>query len=378
MQFKIKDPAGSEINISPSVGVYRVKDYMGKQLYGLAILLNQVDGQGQQLEPYGVLTKSFGEFIGQKNCAYIDLNNNPFAEQLLEAGVAVQTSFYKDSGFCRYPLWQFKESFLQEIGGAAYLVYSDTFDAYMPKPVNAQKCEDAINSFREVASPFYIVDHDDGTYSLCLPFTFCDDAITENCQKTFDAYAESIGVPAVNKYGIHAYGSGYDWEEVFRQAFQNDPKLQEVRFDSEAGGFFCNADDLEVLTDLGTRFYEICKEPDQFAMHLPAAMQRAENRQVWGKADVSAYTSIRDFLQQNPIATLTVVTTEGYVKLEPKDIRRMLVDEESAVCIGNRETTARWILDQKLGLSERNAADPNLLRIETADYSARFTPIMSM
>ncbi len=63
---------------------------------------------------------------------------------------------------------------------------------------------------------------------------------------------------------------------LFRQVFQNDPKLQEIRFDSEAGGFFCDADSLEVLTDLGCRFHEICKNPEQFAARIPAAMAVAE------------------------------------------------------------------------------------------------------
>ncbi len=378
MQLKIKDFEGKEVNISPSVGLYRVKDYMGKQLYGLAILLDRVDAQGQNAEPYGVLTKSFGEFIGQKNCAYIDTHNNPFAEQLLEAGIAEQTPFDKQSGFYRYPLWHFKESFLQEVGGAAYLVYCDTFDAYMPKPRNTQEDAEKMDAFREQSAPFYIVDHDDGTFSLCLPFSFCDDAITENCQKAFDAYAESIGIPAIDSRGFHTYGNGYEWEEVFRQAFQNDSKLQEICFDSEAGGFFCNADSLEVLTDLGCRFHEICKDPEQFAALIPAAMAVAEKRLTWEKADFSDYATIRDFLQENPTAAVTFHSTEGYTHLGPKDIRRMLVDESSAIQVGSKLTTANWILDQELGLGERNAADPNLLKIETADYSVQFTSVSTM
>ncbi len=378
MLFKIKDFEGKEVNISPSVGLYRVKDYMGKQLYGLAILLDRVDAQGQNAEPYGVLTKSFGEFIGQKNCAYIDTNNNPFAEQLLEAGIAEQTPFDKQSGFCRYPLWHFKESFLQEVGGAAYLVYCDTFNAYMPKPRNTQEEAAKMDAFREQAAPFYIVDHDDGTFSLCFPFSLCGHAMVDNCQKAFDAYAQSIGLPAIDSRGFHTFGNGYEWEEIFRQAFQNDPKLQEIRFDSEAGGFFCYADSLEVLTDLGSRFCEICKNPEQFAALIPTAVAVAENRFVWKKADLSGYTTVRDFLQKNPANGITIHTTEGYTELGPKDIRRMLVDESSLVSVGDGEFPARWLLEQELGRGEQNVANPNLLKIETAGYSARFTPVMSM
>lgn len=246
------------------------------------------------------------------------------------------------------------------------------------KPRNSQEDAQKMDAFREQAAPFYIVDHDDGTFSLCLPFSFCDDAITENCQKAFDAYAQSIGIPAVNRYGLHTFGNGYQWEEVFQQAFKNDPKLQQIHFDSEAGGFFCNADDLEVLTDLGSQFHEVCKDPERFAALIPAAIEMAEKRQVWEKADFSDYTNIRDFLHKNPTAAVTIHTTEGYTKLGPKDIQRMLVDESSAIHVGSRQTAAKWLLDQELGLGERNAADPNLLKIETADYSAQFTPVMTM
>ena len=130
MQFNIKDYFGSQVTVEPSGELYSVRDFMGKELPGLAVELNEVDSDGIKT-PYTMLTTSFGEFISIKNAAYIDTNNCPFAEQLLEQGIAQPTGLTKSSGFCQYPLWIFNEDFLKEHGGESYQKYSDEFDSYM-------------------------------------------------------------------------------------------------------------------------------------------------------------------------------------------------------------------------------------------------------
>ena len=50
---------------------------MGKEMPGLAIVLEDVTNVAEP-EEYCMLTVSFGEFIGMKNCAYIDSNNCDF------------------------------------------------------------------------------------------------------------------------------------------------------------------------------------------------------------------------------------------------------------------------------------------------------------
>lgn len=129
MKFKIKDYFGKTITLQARVGLYSVKGMMGENLPGLAIVLDQV--KTEQVEQYGVLTKSFGEFIGCKNSAYIDTNNCSYANQILEMGIAKDTGFYKQSGFCKYPLWVFDEEYLKRIGGDEYQKYSDAYDEYM-------------------------------------------------------------------------------------------------------------------------------------------------------------------------------------------------------------------------------------------------------
>lgn len=82
-------------------------------------------------EQFAILTKSFEEFIGLKNSAYVDINNCPFAPQLLNRGFAKDTGLYKESGFCSYPLWTFDETVLKETGGEKYERYARAYDEYM-------------------------------------------------------------------------------------------------------------------------------------------------------------------------------------------------------------------------------------------------------
>ena len=102
-----------------------------KELPGLAIVLDMPIQGADEKEQFAILTKSFGEFIGLKNSAYVDINNCPFAPQLLNRGFAKDTGLYKESGFCSYPLWTFEETVLKETGGEKYERYARAYDEYM-------------------------------------------------------------------------------------------------------------------------------------------------------------------------------------------------------------------------------------------------------
>ena len=114
MQYQIKDFYGRELTVQPRLELYSVTDFMGKEMPGLAIVLEDVTNVAEP-EEYCMLTVSFGEFIGMKNCAYIDSNNCDFTAQLLEQGMAKPTGFTKHSGFCEYPLWEFDEQSLKDM-----------------------------------------------------------------------------------------------------------------------------------------------------------------------------------------------------------------------------------------------------------------------
>lgn len=129
--FKINDLFGQQVALRPRVEQYSVRDFMGQEMPGLAIVLDEVNSELDGDEEYAVLTVSFGEFISAKDCAYIDTNNCYFAQQLLVQGIAEDTGLSRSSGFCQYPLWHFKEEFLKENGGAAYEEYSRRYREYM-------------------------------------------------------------------------------------------------------------------------------------------------------------------------------------------------------------------------------------------------------
>ena len=116
MTFEIKDYFETPVILEPRVELYTVYDFMGKELPGLAIVLDMPIQGADEKEQFAILTKSFGEFIGLKNSAYVDINNCPFAPQLLNRGFAKDTGLYKESGFCSYPLWTFEETVLKETG----------------------------------------------------------------------------------------------------------------------------------------------------------------------------------------------------------------------------------------------------------------------
>lgn len=101
--------------------------------------------------------------------------------------------------------------------------------------------KERIEAFNEENRPFYIVDHDAGKFSLCLPLDFLHEEYEDFGQAAFDAYAIEIGEPPVDSRGFHTHGNGYEWESAFHQTFADDPNIDKILFDCEAGGFFCYA-----------------------------------------------------------------------------------------------------------------------------------------
>ena len=76
-----------------------------------------------------------------------------------------------------------------------------------------------IEKFNEKCAPFYLVDHDNGTFSLCYPFSFVDEKYRFYGQEAFDKYAERIGEPARDERGFCTHGNGYEWAIVFNKYF---------------------------------------------------------------------------------------------------------------------------------------------------------------
>ncbi len=137
MDYKIKDFYGRELMVQPRLALYSLRDFVGKEMPGLAITLIDVTNSKDPTD-YCDLTVSFGEFIGMKNCSYIDTNNCDFADQLLAQGMATKTQFTKKSGMCEYPLWLFDEKVLREMGEDVYAIYSSEYEKYMAEKMPSE------------------------------------------------------------------------------------------------------------------------------------------------------------------------------------------------------------------------------------------------
>ena len=122
--------------------------------------------------------------------------------------------------------------------------------------------EERIERFNEENAPFYLVDHGN-EYSLCFLLGGTPTAAAEYGQYAFDHYAETVGKP-VEENGWLTYGDGYDWECVFKEAFENDPAFHKVYFDCESSGFFCISEDLSVLESFGSSFKSLVENREEF------------------------------------------------------------------------------------------------------------------
>lgn len=136
-----------------------------------------------------------------------------------------------------------------------------------------------INRFNTENRPFYIVDHENGRYSLCLAFSFLEGEYKGFGQDAFNRYALGNNEPVTDKTGLFTHGSGYEWQEVFEKAFEDDPGIGRIQCDCEAGAFFCYAESLSLLEDFGVRFRGICMDREKFAGLVSTALKEVAGRQ---------------------------------------------------------------------------------------------------
>lgn len=63
MILEITDYFGNPVKLQPRVELYSVRDFMGKEMPGLAIVLDEIMGAPDEMEQYATLTVSFGEYL---------------------------------------------------------------------------------------------------------------------------------------------------------------------------------------------------------------------------------------------------------------------------------------------------------------------------
>lgn len=225
----------------------------------------------------------------------------------------------------------------------------------MREMTRAQK----IRAFNESNAPFYLVDHTDEV-SLCCVFHPMPDSVFSLGQEAFNRYAERIGDPVKDEYGLFTHGSGYEWEYVFRKAFENDPNIGKVSFDCEAGGFFCYGESVDMMADFGRRFRQILNDTDSLTELICKAVPEGEQRE----AELEQLRStVRGFLMEHPKATVDLVTPEGYLRLTPEDGKALLDGKPAQISSGVSGfacgVDADILLDMQIGTCAQERSDEN-------------------
>ena len=90
--------------------------------------------------------------------------------------------------------------------------------------------QNEIKAFNTECEPFYIVSHDDGSFSLCLSLSSLVDEYEDFGQEAFNAFATEQGEPVKDGYGRYNRGSGYDWQAACKKAFENHPNINDIKF----------------------------------------------------------------------------------------------------------------------------------------------------
>ena len=224
--------------------------------------------------------------------------------------------------------------------------------------------KERIEAFNEENRPFYIVDHDDGKFSLCLPLGFISGEYEDFGQKAFDAYALEIGEPPVDSRGFQTHGNGYEWEVAFCQAFEGDPNLRRFAFDCESSGFFMDCDDLSLLEEYGARFREICMDTERFTTIVSQCIKRMDQ---WLAEQEKLANTVRGALLENPSSTFDIMTPDGNIRITPQDTKQLLDGDMQFVHIGGAQYCAFELLDQEIAQKQTDLFDEDLIRMKTQE-----------
>ena len=224
--------------------------------------------------------------------------------------------------------------------------------------------KDRIIAFNRENKPFYIVDHEGGKFSLCLPLDMLPGEYYPYCQKAFDAYAAETGVSPQLLSGRHRFGDGYDWQAAFCQAFAGDPGLEKISFDCEASGFFCGCDDLSILEQYGAKFREICTDTARF---IPTVSQGIRSMEQRMKEQARLMKTVRGQLMGQPKAVFHIMTPDGAVTLHPADARELLDGTRTTIDIEGTHYAAFELLDQEVVAFQTDLFNDNCIRMKTEE-----------
>ena len=230
-----------------------------------------------------------------------------------------------------------------------------------------------IKNFNQENAPFYIVDHDNGEFSLCLPLDLLSEEYDQYCQDAFDVYAAEIGESAYSENGRKTHGSGYEWEAAFCETFKEEPNIKNILFDSEAGGFFCYTNALSLLEDFGSRFKDICENTERF---IPIVSVGIKNMAAWEAEQEQLMKTVRGQLLKNPTAVFEIMTPNGNIRIMPDDSQALLNGKQQFFPIGGVTYAADELLNQEIMRMQRDLFDKSLIRIKTEENEEAMTMFM--
>ena len=219
--------------------------------------------------------------------------------------------------------------------------------------------DERIEELNQDLDPFFLMSHDDGIYSLCLD----SDELNDDGRAAFNAYAKEAGKLVRDEQGFYAYGSGYDWEAAFREAFKYDPNLKRIHFDCESGGFYCYGFDLEMMANFGKRFKELCADTERFIPIVSEGIRQYDNR--WAEAERQSHT-IRGRIWACPKAEFEVKTPQGEFKVEAGEGKELLEGTRPSIIskTGDVELPAEDFLNQTVTVWQRDLFEKYLFRLK--------------
>lgn len=229
-----------------------------------------------------------------------------------------------------------------------------------------------IERFNQENAPFYLVNHGDNSASLCLELSFLSDEYMDFGQDAFNAYAKEIGDP-ITQNGLYTHGNGYEWEAVFRKAFEDDPALASISFDSEAGGFFCNGKDVDAMVSLGTRFRQLVLEPERFKTIVPPALRERAAQEAYEK---EMQRTVGGFLELHPTATVDLLMDEGHIRISPERAKELKQCQQIQIYDGTGNCVtlpASYVLNQEIAYSQdsNNSNERYTVVLESQENSSQ-------
>ena len=219
-----------------------------------------------------------------------------------------------------------------------------------------------INKFNAENRPFYIVDHENGEYSLCLALSFLEGEYENFGQEAFNRYAMEIGDPVSENGRWFTHGSGHEWRYVFAKAVEDDPDSKAITYDCEAGGFFCYAKSLPLIEKLGAHFRNICMDGEKFAGLVSAALKEAAEKE---RMDAEIQDTLRGFLMENPQGSADIMTPDGFLRLAAGQGQKLLDGSLKTVRIGNLEVDAEGLLQQEITHKQQDLFQKGYFQIKT-------------